>query len=87
MLTEKQVAWQIERCERENRLQSSREARRREDLEKRVYHRHLDVDRKYKERCRNVQIERRGREWEDKENSKLVAMHQEAKEAAQKREE
>jgi len=84
-LTQKQVAWQIEGCERENRLQSSREARKREELEKRVYRKHLDVDRKYKERCRNVEIERRGQAWEDKENTRLVAMHKEAKQASEER--
>mmetsp|Transcript_38885 Transcript_38885/g.98679 ORF Transcript_38885/g.98679 Transcript_38885/m.98679 type:complete len:240 (-) Transcript_38885:47-766(-) len=87
LLTQKQVAWQIELCERENRLQSAREARRREMLEKRVYHRHVDVDRKYKERCRNVEIEKRSQAWEEKENTKLLAMHNDSKVAQHAREE
>eukprot|EP00405_Crypthecodinium_cohnii_P010276 CAMPEP_0206433430 /NCGR_PEP_ID=MMETSP0324_2-20121206/8526_1 /ASSEMBLY_ACC=CAM_ASM_000836 /TAXON_ID=2866 /ORGANISM="Crypthecodinium cohnii, Strain Seligo" /LENGTH=233 /DNA_ID=CAMNT_0053899689 /DNA_START=40 /DNA_END=741 /DNA_ORIENTATION=- len=87
LLTQKQVAWQIERCERENRLQAARETRRREMLEKRVHSRHMEVDRKYKERCRNVEIERKHSAWEEKENARLMEMHSAAKEAQKVREE
>mmetsp|Transcript_98641 Transcript_98641/g.279558 ORF Transcript_98641/g.279558 Transcript_98641/m.279558 type:complete len:245 (+) Transcript_98641:52-786(+) len=81
LLTQKQVAWQIEACERENRIASAREARRREDLETRVYRRHLEIDRRYKERCRDVETERRERAWEAAENARLVEMQSGAREA------
>merc|ERR1719188_2553607 len=87
LLTQKQVAWQIERCERENQLTSARESRLREALERRVYERHVDVDRKYKERCRNVEIEKRKAAWEERENTRLINMHRSAKETAAAQEE
>lgn len=87
LLTQKQVAWQIQRCERDNRLTSAKETRLREALEQRVYDRHIDVDRRYKERCRNVEIDKRQKTWEEKENTRLVAMHREAHQATQQRDE
>mmetsp|Transcript_100679 Transcript_100679/g.290930 ORF Transcript_100679/g.290930 Transcript_100679/m.290930 type:complete len:267 (-) Transcript_100679:87-887(-) len=83
MLTQKQVAWQIEHCERENRLTSARESRLREELEGRVYKRHLEIDRRYKERCRNAEIEKRNAAWEQRENARLVAMHRDSRQAAE----
>jgi len=79
MLMHKQVAWEIERCERENRFTGAKENRRREELEARVLHRHTDVERKYKDMCRDVEIQRLEKAWQEKENARLVAMHEEAK--------
>merc|ERR1712203_223713 len=79
LLAQKQVAWQIQKCERENRLTSARETRRRQELERRVYQRHLEIDRQYKERCRNLEIEKRESEWEPEENARLTTLHAEAK--------
>mmetsp|Transcript_62053 Transcript_62053/g.108640 ORF Transcript_62053/g.108640 Transcript_62053/m.108640 type:complete len:234 (-) Transcript_62053:60-761(-) len=76
LLTQKRVAWEIERCERENRLAAARETRRREELEARVYQQHTEIDRRYKERCRDVEIDRREKAWEEKENNRLITMHQ-----------
>lgn len=78
MLTQKQVMWQIQRCERDNRLAAAREARRKEELEKRVAQRHLEIERKYKERCRQVEIDKRAQTWEQTENTRLVDMHAQA---------
>lgn len=78
MLTQKQVEWEIARCERENRLASAREQRRREELETRVYGRHVEIDRKYKDRCRAVEIQKRDQMWQDAENHRLVQMHRDA---------
>jgi len=80
LLTQKRVAWEIERCERENRLAAARETRRREELEKRVHDQHMELDRRYKDRCREVEIVRRGKLWEKKENARLIDMQREAKE-------
>lgn len=67
-------------CERENRLASARETRRREELEKRVQDQHLDLDRRYKDRCRDVEIDGREKLWEKSENGRLMQMQKEAKE-------
>lgn len=75
-LTQKQVMWQIERCERDNRLVAARELRRKSELEERVYKRHLEIDRKYKERCREAEIEKKEQSWTDRENDRLIDMHQ-----------
>jgi len=80
LLMQKQVAWQIQKLERENRLTSAREARRKQELEGRVTQRHVEVDRSYKERCRAVEIETRNAAWEEKENARLKDMHDEAQE-------
>merc|ERR1719198_2002278 len=80
LLTQKRVSWEIERCERENRLAAARETRRREELEKRVHDQHVELDRQYKDRCREVEIVRRGKLWEKKENARLIEMQKEAKE-------
>merc|ERR1719181_2040792 len=68
LLTQKRVAWEIERCERENRLAAARETRRREELEKRVQDQHLELDRRYKDRRREVEIDKREKTWEGTEN-------------------
>eukprot|EP00929_Paragymnodinium_shiwhaense_P111786 TRINITY_DN80073_c0_g1_i1.p2 TRINITY_DN80073_c0_g1~~TRINITY_DN80073_c0_g1_i1.p2 ORF type:complete len:241 (+),score=84.63 TRINITY_DN80073_c0_g1_i1:99-821(+) len=78
MLTQKQVQWEISRCERENRLASAREQRRKEELEARVYTKHVEIDRRYKDRCRAVEIDKRNATWEERENNRLVVMHREA---------
>merc|ERR1711920_397301 len=85
LLAQKQVAWQIQKCERDNRLTSARETRRRQELERRVYQRHLEIDRRYKERCRNLGIEKRESEWELQENARLTTLHAEAKEQSDAR--
>merc|ERR1719183_2818214 len=74
LLTQKRVSWEIEKCERNNRLAAARETRRREELEKRVHDQHVELDRRYKDRCREVEIERREKAWEKKENEQLVNM-------------
>merc|ERR1719386_296877 len=79
LLTQKRVAWEIQSCERENRLAAAKETRRREELEKHVADQHLELDRRYKDRCREVEIDRRNKEWEKKENMRLMYMQQEAK--------
>lgn len=80
LLTQKRVSWEIERCERENRLAAARETRRREELEKRVQDQHVELDRRYKDRCREVEIDRREKVWEKKENARLVDMQRDSKE-------
>lgn len=80
LLTQKRVAAEIENCERENRLAAARETRRREDLEKRVQDQHTELDRRYKDRCREVETDRRIKAWEIKENGRLVEMQREAQE-------
>merc|ERR1719267_482592 len=83
LLTQKRVSWEIERCERENRLAAARETRRREELEKRVHDQHIELDRRYKDRCREVEIDRREKRWEERENGKLVNMQRSAREDEQ----
>lgn len=80
LLTQKRVAWEIERCERENRLAAARETRRREELEKRVQDQHLELDRRYKDRRREVEIDKRCVTWEKNENGRLMEMQKDAKE-------
>lgn len=80
LLTQKRVSWEIERCERENRLAAARETRRREELEKRVLDQHVELDRRYKDRCREVEMDRREKAWEKEENARLMEMQREAKE-------
>merc|ERR1719440_2106834 len=72
LLTQKRVTWEIERCERENRLAAARETRRREELEKRVHDQHVELDRRYKDRCREVEMDRREKVWEKRENARLI---------------
>lgn len=80
LLTQKHVAWEIETCERENRLIAARETRKREDLEGRLKARHAHIDNRYKERSRDTAIKKREASWEKKENERLVDMHQTAQE-------
>mmetsp|Transcript_111941 Transcript_111941/g.316382 ORF Transcript_111941/g.316382 Transcript_111941/m.316382 type:complete len:239 (-) Transcript_111941:74-790(-) len=87
MLSQKQVRWEIERVERENRFASAREKRRKDELEQRVHQRHVEVDRRYKDRCRAVEVNRRAQAWEEKENSRLVALNRAAQEEAERHEE
>merc|ERR1712176_621050 len=87
ILMQKQVQWEIIGCERENRLASAREARRREELESRVLTRHVEIDRRYKERCRAVEIDKRNKSWQEKENTRLIKMHNDAKAEEEQREE
>ena len=87
LLTQKQVAWQIESCERENRIAAARETRRRAELQKRVTQRHSIIDQRYKERCRDTSINKREEAWEQQENAKLVRQNREAQEIEQKKEE
>lgn len=79
-LTQKQTMWQIERSERDNRIAAARETRRKEELEGRIYHRHKEIDRKYKDRCREAEIEKRQQAWADEENARLVALQRQAQE-------
>jgi len=79
LLTQKRVAWGIETCERENRLAAARETRRRQELEKRVQEQHCKLDRSYKDRCRQVDIDRKEKTWEKSENERLLEMQIDAK--------
>jgi len=79
LLTQKRVAWGIETCERENRLAAARETRRRQELEKRVQEQHCKLDRRYKDRCRQVDIDRKEKTWEKSENERLLEMQIDAK--------
>merc|ERR1711988_1082604 len=81
------VTWEIERCERENRLAAARETRRREELEKRVHDQHVELDRRYKDRCREVEIDRREKKWEKEENARLVDMQKDWKQTVVQSEE
>lgn len=81
-LMQKQLAWQIEKVEKENRILAAQEARRREELERRVCQRHIELDHRYKDRLREVAIERRAEAWASQENARLAAISREAKEEA-----
>lgn len=83
LLTQKRVAWGIETCERENRLAAARETRRRQELEKRVQEQHCKLDRRHKDRCRQVEIDKKEQAWEKSENATLLQMHIDSKDVEQ----
>jgi len=87
LLTQKQVAWQIEKLERENRIANAKANRRKGELESRICQRHLEVDGKYKDRCRAVEAERYEQEWEKTENARLMEMRKKAQDEAATRKE
>jgi len=87
LLTQKQVAWQIEKLERENRIANAKQNRRKGELESRICQRHLEVDDKYKDRCRVVETERHEQAWEKAKNARLVEMCKQAQDEAATRKE
>eukprot|EP00747_Dinoflagellata_sp_TGD_P166370 gnl/TRDRNA2_/TRDRNA2_189058_c0_seq1.p1 gnl/TRDRNA2_/TRDRNA2_189058_c0~~gnl/TRDRNA2_/TRDRNA2_189058_c0_seq1.p1 ORF type:complete len:251 (+),score=65.76 gnl/TRDRNA2_/TRDRNA2_189058_c0_seq1:68-820(+) len=80
LLTQKQISWEIERCERQNRLASARETQRREKLEERVCERHAEVDRAYKDRCREAAIQKRTDAWVQRKTAEVSDMVRSSKE-------
>lgn len=71
MLMQKQVAWEVLRLEKENRLAAAREAARRKHCEDRLRMKQEEVEREYKEKCRDVAMQKRIEHWETKENQKI----------------
>merc|ERR1719281_855707 len=63
MLMQKQVSWEVLRLEKENRLAAAREAARRKHCEERLRVKQEEVEREYKDRCREVAIEKRTHHW------------------------
>merc|ERR1719262_1743727 len=57
MLMQKQVSWEVLRLEKENRLPCCCEAARRKHCEERLRVKQEDVEREYRERCREVAID------------------------------
>lgn len=70
MLMQKQVSWEVLRLEKENRLAAAREAARRKHCEERLRLKQEEVEREYKERCREVAIEKRTQHWSTHQNEK-----------------
>eukprot|EP00747_Dinoflagellata_sp_TGD_P183346 gnl/TRDRNA2_/TRDRNA2_38153_c0_seq1.p1 gnl/TRDRNA2_/TRDRNA2_38153_c0~~gnl/TRDRNA2_/TRDRNA2_38153_c0_seq1.p1 ORF type:complete len:500 (+),score=136.04 gnl/TRDRNA2_/TRDRNA2_38153_c0_seq1:150-1502(+) len=63
MLMQKRVTWEVHRLEKQNRIAASREAAARCALELRIREENEQVEREYKTRCRDIQIERRYNAW------------------------
>merc|ERR1719389_598586 len=71
-LLEKQVGWELQRLDRENRLEVAREAARRKALEERVARKHNEVERDYRNRCREAKIRERVAKWEKVETNRIA---------------
>jgi len=72
-LLEKQVGWELQRLDRENRLEVAREAARRKALEERVYRKHKQVESDYRNRCREAKIREREERWQKEKSDKIKA--------------
>lgn len=72
LLMQKQVSWEVEKLEKENRLAAAREGARRRHLEGRVLKKHLQVEREYQEKCRSIEISRRKEEWQQRRTSEVL---------------
>lgn len=79
-LMQKQVSWEVLRLEKENRLAAAREAARRKHCEERLKSKQEEVEREYRERCRDIAIEKRTHRWASTNNEKLCAYVTECKE-------
>merc|ERR1719478_1111274 len=76
LLMQKQVTWEVEKLEKENRLSSAREAARRRHLEERVKTKHDLVEREYQEKCRSIEIAKKEKHWKEKQTADiLTAVH------------
>eukprot|EP00746_Dinoflagellata_sp_MGD_P118085 gnl/MRDRNA2_/MRDRNA2_54131_c0_seq1.p1 gnl/MRDRNA2_/MRDRNA2_54131_c0~~gnl/MRDRNA2_/MRDRNA2_54131_c0_seq1.p1 ORF type:complete len:284 (+),score=85.58 gnl/MRDRNA2_/MRDRNA2_54131_c0_seq1:74-925(+) len=73
MLMQKQVSWEVLRLEKENRLAAAREAARRKHCEERLRVKQEEVEREYRERCREVAIDKRTQHWLTTNNEKNCA--------------
>jgi len=80
-LLEKQVGWELMRLDRENRLEVARESAKRRALEDRVARRHKEVERDYRNRCREAKIRERTEKWQKEENERIAASIEEARKA------
>merc|ERR1719146_264646 len=80
-LLEKQVGWELMRLDRENRLEVARESARRRALEERVAMKHKEVERDYRNRCREAKIRDRTAKWENEETERIAAGLEEARQA------
>lgn len=65
------VTWELEKMEKTNRIAAAREAAHRKQLEDRIKQQSEEVEREYKNRCREVQIQKKLQAWETKENQKI----------------
>merc|ERR1719262_1190737 len=83
MLMQKQVSWEVLRLEKENRLAAAREAARRKHCEERLRLKQEEVEREYRERCREVAIDKRTQHWEQSNNEKISAFVNSCKEKDQ----
>lgn len=86
LLMQKQVSWEVEKLEKENRLCAAREAARRKNLEQRVQKKHKQVEREYQEKCRNIEIKKRKEEWEKRRTTEILEHVSSAKQEKQERE-
>merc|ERR1719261_2253365 len=87
LLMQKQVSWEVEKLEKENRLAAAREAARRKNLEQRVQKKHKLVEREYQEKCRSIEISRRKEEWNERRKSEILKEVDGARQLKQEREE
>merc|ERR1719420_1258653 len=86
-LLEKQVGWELMRLDRENRLEVARESARRRALEDRVALKHKEVERDYRNRCREAKIRERVMKWEKEETDRIAAAIEAARNAKAVKEE
>jgi hypothetical protein len=82
VLMQKQVAWEVAKLEKENRLAAAREGFRRQRLEDKIKVRHEQVQREYCDRCRTIEVENRFKKWEDKENKQICDQVKSSKQEA-----
>merc|ERR1712139_361092 len=75
-LMQKQVAWEVAKLEKDNRLAAAGEATRRRRLEQKIRVKHEQVEREYCERCREIEIKKRAEDWENKTNKDICSMVQ-----------
>merc|ERR1719265_457847 len=80
-LLEKQVAWELQRLDRENWLEVARESARRKALEARVMLKHKQIERDYRSRCRDQRIRARQEKWEEHQKNLIETSIKEAKES------
>lgn len=82
ILMQKQVATEVAKLEKENRLAAAREGFRRQRLEDKIKVRHQQVQREYSDRCRMIEIDNNAKKRENKENQKICSQIKSAKQEA-----
>lgn len=80
LIKQKRAEWEFSRMETLNRITAAREAQFQRMLEQRTSTENNQVDREYRERCREAKIEKRKKCWEERVAAEIVGSLKDGKE-------